>query len=163
MLERRTMKKNSVAKRGDCERAATHHAIHTHGCLLVRKAIRTQFQSVDFFASDVVGKRSDGSHVYIQATAGQSSAVSTRRKKLEKIPWHPSDTVELVQLVQTENPANARLTSWFFRVHSYGLTLQGNRIWHTKETAIPVPKEWFIAYKTEEEKEAARLKKEKKQ
>jgi len=88
-------KLNSKAKRGDCERAACHYIVHSHGCTVFRKAIRTQFQSVDFFASDVVGKKPDGSHVYVQATAGQASAVSARRKKLEKIPWHPSDTIGL--------------------------------------------------------------------
>ena len=161
------MKQNSKAKRGDCERAATHYAVVNHSCVITRRAIRTQFQSVDFFASDVVGKKADGSHVYIQATAGQASSVSTRRKKLEKIPWHPSDIVELVQLVQTENPANARQTLWFFRVHVYqriaGPEMDSTvpypwkeyifltkRQWKTLETAVPVPKEWFKAWKEEE-------------
>jgi len=150
------VKANSKTKRGDCERASEHYAVHNHGCVITRRAIRTQFQSVDFFASDVVGKRADGSHVYIQATAGQASAVSTRRKKLEAIPWHPSDTVELVQLVQTPDPANARRTLYFFRCHVYELankiTLPINtRLWRTLETAVPVPKEWFTKFKTEEE------------
>jgi hypothetical protein len=152
------MKKNSAVKRGDCERAAVHYSVEHHSCTTVRKAIRTQFQSVDFFAADVVGKKDDGSHVYIQATAGQASAVSTRRKKLEKVPWHFSDTVELVQLVQTQNPANARQTLWFFRVHEYRLVSTPTptcedfivtREWRTLPDAIPVPKEWFKAYKEE--------------
>jgi hypothetical protein len=152
------MKKNSVVKRGECERASEWYAREIHNCCLVRRAIRTQFQSVDFFAADVVGKKKDGSHVYIQATAGQASAVSARRKKLEKIPWHFSDTVELAQLVQTQNPANARQTLWFFRVHEYHLISTPTptcedfiitREWRTLPDAIPVPKEWFKAYKEE--------------
>lgn len=152
------MKTNSKAKRGDGERAAEHYAVHIKSCVITRRAIRTQFQSVDFFASDVVGKMADGSHVYIQATAGQAAAVSTRRRKLEAIPWHPSDTVELVQLVQTPDPANARRTLWFFRVHRYYPVFDEKqnryalvRRWETLETAVPVPKEWFKKLKEEKE------------
>jgi hypothetical protein len=155
------MKANSKAKRADCEKAAVHYCRENHKCVYTRRAIRTQFQSVDFFAADVVGKRKDGSHVYVQATAGQASAVSARRKKLEAIPWHYSDTVELVQLVQTENPANARQTLWFFRVHEYSkqeIVIEGKaasfscgRIWKVKEEAVSIPKEWFKAYKEQEE------------
>lgn len=156
------MKQNSKAKRGDCERAAEHYLLQKHGCVITRRAIRTQFQSVDFFASDCVGKKPDGSHVYVQATAGQAAAVSARRRKLENIPWHPSDIVELVQLVQTPNPANARQTLWFFRVHEYRLIstpaakvpskglLENyilSREWRTLPDAIPVPKEWFKSHK----------------
>jgi len=145
-------KLNSKVKRNEAERAAQWYAHIIHRCVISRKAIRTQFQSVDFFASDIVGKKNTGEHVYIQATAGQASAVSTRRKKLEAIPWHPSDTVELVQLVQTPDPANARKTLWFFRVHEYIHGSWEGRQWWTRHNAVPVPAEWFKSFKTGEEK-----------
>lgn len=145
------MKKNGTGKRSDAERACEWYAALNHGCVKTVRAVRSQFQRQDLFASDCLGKRADGSHVYLQVTAGAATAVSTRRRKLEAIPWHPLDTVELLQLVQTPNPANARQTLYFFRVHSYGLTLQGGRAWHTKEAAVPVPKEWFTKFKGEEE------------
>jgi hypothetical protein len=114
------------------------------GCVVTRKAIRTQWQSVDYFCSDVVGKKVDGSHVYIQVTAGQAEAVRQRRRKLEDIPWHNTDTVLLLQLVQTPDPANGKKTLWFFRVHGYKIYLSRvNRVWQTDDQAVPVPKEWF--------------------
>lgn len=135
------MTKNAKAMRSAAERAAVWYAHIVHGCIITRRAVRTQFQSVDMFAADIVGKHQDGSHVYLQVTAGQSSAVTARRRKLEKIPWHESDTVELLQLVQTENPANARRKLWFFRVHVYN-----EAGWSTKEEALAIPKEWFKSY-----------------
>ena len=147
-------KQNAKKKRGDAERAAEWYARAIHKCVITRKAIRTQWQSVDFFASDIIGKKADGSHVYIQATAGQNSAVTARRRKLEKIPWHESDTVELVQLIQTEDPANARRKLWFFRVHYYHKLIEPDPIrrkWKTKDEAVPIPKKWFKKYKEGEE------------
>lgn len=142
-------KLNAKAKRGDAERAAEHYAVHIHNCVVTQRAVRTKWQSVDFFGADVSGKRIDGSHVYIQATAGQYSAVTARRRKLEKIPWHDTDTVELVQLIQTIDPANARRKLWFFRVHYYRSFL-ADREWETMDEAVPIPREWFKAYKEQE-------------
>ena len=145
--------KNAKSRRMDAERAAVHAAYKLFGCVVTRRAVRTQWQKVDFFASDVVGKKEDGSHVYIQATAGQNAAVTARRRKLEKYPWHITDLVLLFQLVQTEDPASARRKLWFFRIHEYVLdyderTLE--RSWETYEKAEPIPKEWFKAYKEED-------------
>ena len=134
--------KNAKSKRGDAERAAVWVAREIFNCVVTRRAVRTQWQSVDFFGADVVGKKDDGSHVYIQVTAGQDSAVTTRRRKLEKYPWHISDDVYLLQLRQTEDPANARRKLWFFRVHYYS-----SGQWYTENEAIPVNKEWFKTYK----------------
>jgi len=145
------LKKNAKTKRSEAEKAGEHYCREKLGCILTRRPVRTQWQSIDFFAADIVGKRNDGSHVYVQVTAGQSSAVSERRKKLERIPWHTTDTVQLVQLVQTPDPANARRTKYYFRVHEYLLGGEskkdsGNgRGWITHEVAIDVPKEWFKA------------------
>lgn len=150
------LKQNAKKKRGEAERAGEHYCLEKKDCIITRRAIRTQFQSVDFFASDIVGKRSDGSHVYVQVTAGQSTAVSARRKKLEQYPWHQTDTVELLQLVQTPDPANARRTKYFFRVHEYrllpgkgsggfGTDNKSARRWTTADIAIDVPDAWFKA------------------
>lgn len=141
------MKKNAKRMRRLAEVATVHYAREIHWCVEIRRAVKTQWQSVDFFGSDVVGKRIDGSHIYIQTTAGQHAAVTVRRRKLEKIPWHPTDTVELLQLVQTIDPANARKKLWFFRVHYYERTSEFHRTWQTRDGAVPVPKEWFKAWK----------------
>ena len=135
---------NAKQKRGDAERAARWYAHIVQKCVLTRKAIRTQWQSQDMFGADIVGKRADGTYFYAQATAGGHSAVTSRRRKLEEVPWHPVDTVELLQLVQTIDPANARKKLWFFRIHQYDTK---NRFWHTKNEAFPIPKEWFRAWK----------------
>lgn len=141
-------KLNAKTKRGDAERAAVHYCHEEMKCVITRRAIRTKFQSVDFFAADVVGKRADGSHVYVQVTAGGASAVTARRRKLEVIPWHATDKVQLLQLIQTEDPANGKRKLWFFRVHIYaGDVLSGVRLrhWTTMVQAVPVPREWFKA------------------
>lgn len=145
-------KKNAKSRRADAERAAENYVHETLNCVVSCRAVRTQWQSQDMFASDVIGKRKDGSCVYIQATAGQYSAVTARRRKLEKIPWMDSDVVQVVQLIQTENPANARKKDWWFRVHIYLLYVGGGheRRWHTLDKAIAVPKEWFKAFKNRE-------------
>jgi hypothetical protein len=145
------MKKNAASKRPEAERAGEHYAREVMGCVLTRRALRTKYAKVDFFASDVVGKRPNGTHVYLQVTAGQDSAVTARRRKLEAIPWHPTDTVQLLQLVQTPDPANGRRTLWFFRVHEYGSKWLKTNIktitWRTYSQAVPVPRVWFKAFK----------------
>lgn len=138
--------KNAKTKRAEAEKAAVWYAREVVGCVLTRRAVRAQFQSVDFFAADIVGKMPDGSHVYIQATAGQRQAVTSRRRKLEAVPWHPTDLVRLVQLVQTEDPANARRKKWFFRVHEYVWNGR-DRTWVTHDEAVSVPRAWFKAWK----------------
>lgn len=138
------LKKNPKNKRREAEVAAEHYCLNHLDCVVVRRAIKTQWQSVDFFAADVVGKKADGSHVYVQVTAGQSGAVMERKKKLEKYPWHQTDTVKLLQLVQTPDPANARRTKYFFRIFAYlPLGESQKRSWVQREIAIDVPREWF--------------------
>ena len=141
------MKSNSKQKRGDAERAARWYAHTVQKCVLTIKAIRSKWQSQDMFGADIVGKRADGTYFYAQVTAGKHQAVTARRRKLEKIPWHKEvDTVELLQLIQTEDPANARRKLWFFRIHWYDTN---DHSWHTKDEAFPIPKEWFKAWKGE--------------
>ena len=137
------MNKNPKTKRADAERAAEWYAHEVMECEITRRACRTKWQSVDMFCADVVGKRSDGSHVYIQATAGQSEAVRTRRRKLENIPWHFTDTVLLLQLVHTIDPGNARRKLWWFRVHRLDTY---NIVWWI-DGYSPVPKTWFKSIK----------------
>ncbi len=138
------MKKNARTMRANAEKAAIWYCHKIHKCVVTRRAVRAQWQAVDMFGADVVGKKKDGSHVYVQATAGQASAVTARRRKLEKIPWHKTDVVELVQLVNTEDPANARRKLYFFRVHVYD-----KKEWSTLDVAVPVPREWFKKYQEE--------------
>lgn len=139
--------KNAKSKRPEAERAAEHYALKVLKCVITRRALRTKFAKVDFFASDIVGKKDNGEHVYIQATAGQDSAVTSRRRKLEVIPWHFTDTVLLVQLIQTIDPANARRKKWFFRVHVFN---QSEKKWSTLDEAVEIPKDWFKAFREEE-------------
>jgi len=134
----------SASRRPQAERAAEWYAVERMGCVVTRRAVRVQYQSVDFFGSDIVGKTRDGAHVYIQVTAGGNSAVSARRRKLEAIPWHTTDRVQLLQLVQTHDPANGRRKLWFFRVHNFALK-RNARVWTTESDAVPVPADWFSA------------------
>ena len=140
---------NPVGKRREAEVASEWYGRETLGCVATRRTVKAKFNKVDFFAADMVGKRKDGSHVYIQVTAGQADKVRIRRRKLEKYPWHKTDTVQIVRLIQTIDPANARRKLWFFRVHAYDL-VNGKRQWSTEEQAVRIPSEWFKAYKEEE-------------
>lgn len=146
------MKKNPIGKRADAERAAEHYCHKVMNCVTTRRAIRTQWQKVDFFSCDCVGKRANGSHVYIQVTAGQTSKVLERKKKLEKEVWHASDTVQILQLVQTDNLGKGSRKLWFFRVHEYFFQYniphnEWNRTWIMLKDAVSVPKEWFKKWK----------------
>ncbi len=147
------MKKNPVGKRADAERASEHYCHEIMDCVATRRSIRTQWQKVDFFSCDIVGKRTNGSHVYIQVTAGQTPKVLERKKKIEKEVWHASDTVQILQLVQTDNPGKGSRKLWFFRVYEYKLIWldsEGNcRRWYTLNTAISIPKEWFKKWRKE--------------
>ena len=142
--------KNAMSKRMDAERAAEHYA-HSLGCVITCRAVRTKYQRQDLFASDVMGKKCDGTMVWIQATAGQASAVTARRRKLEVIPWHYDDLILICRLIQEQDPNNKRKKNWFFRVHRYHPMLSEKNRWSTYETDTPVPREWFRAYKNKED------------
>lgn len=114
-------------------------------CVITRRARRTKFAAVDFFASDVMGKRADGSMVFVQATAGQDSAVTARRRKLEAIPWAPHDRVFVLQLRGSQDPANRRRLVYHFRVMEYTRKQGWIRGWHTWRKAHEVQREWFKA------------------
>ena len=138
--------KVAKSRRPDAERAAEHWLHHVCGCRPehIRRAVRTQFQSVDFFASDVMGKTPEGINHFAQVTAGQNEAVRTRRRKLEKIPWNEHEHVYVLQLVEMPDPARLSRKNFFFRVHRYGHWSEDKgREWAIDYEAHPVPKEWF--------------------
>lgn len=143
------MKKNPIGKRSDAERATEHYAHEIMDCIRTVRSVRTQWQRQDMFSCDVLGKRADGSLVALQVTAGQSQAVSERRKKLGREIWHISDTVQLLQLVSTDNPGKGARKLWFFRIHIYSI-LGNKRCWITDPDAVPVPREWFKKWKDKE-------------
>ncbi len=100
------------------------------------------------FSCDVLGKRKDGSLVALQVTAGQAPKVLERKKKLEKETWHTSDTVQILQLVQTDNPGGKGSRKlWFFRVFEYCYRESGHPDWFPYREAVPIPKEWFKKWK----------------
>lgn len=136
-------KKQPKSKRPEAERASEWYLNLVEKCVVTVRAVRTQWQRQDLFASDIVGKTKTGCHVYAQVTAGQEEAVRQRRRKLEVIPWHPTDKVLLLQLVHTPNPKNARSKLWFFRVHEMNTQTAE---W-TVVCAHKIPKGWFKAWK----------------
>ncbi len=151
------MKKNAVAKRADAERACEWYAHEIMDCVRTVRAVRTQWQRQDMFACDVLGKRDDGSLVGIQVTAGQNTAVTARKRKLEAEIWHEDDIVQLLQLVSTDNPGKGARRLWFFRVYEYNYTpvqtgnglVKMGRVWEIRPDAVPVPREWFKKWKGE--------------
>ncbi len=144
MKEKRLVPK---AYRRLAEVAAEHYAYTVMDCLKCVRAVKSQYQTVDFWASDIVGKRRDGTHVYIQVTSGQASAVSTRKAKLEDVKyWHHSDTVLLLQLYWEPNPQCKRGKLWYFKVWEYVVPNKYvYRTWvHMVDHAVPVS--WFKCY-----------------
>ena len=136
--------KVAKSKRPEAERASEHYLYHVCGCdpAQIRRAIRTKWQSVDFWACDVMGRTLKGMCYFAQVTAGQDEAVRVRRRKLEKISWNMYDNVMLLQLVEQQDPANNRRKLFFFRVHHLDW-LKPESLWTVDEVAFPVPKEWF--------------------
>ncbi len=142
------MNKNPKAKYKEAEVAAEWYAYEVLGCIRTVRAVRTKYQRQDMFASDVLGRKPDGTLVAIQVTAGQSQAVTARKRKLEKEIWHKTDTVLLLQLYWEQNPKNKRGKLWYFKVWEYVYghpNLTPDRHWfHTSDHAVP--KEWFNLY-----------------
>ncbi len=130
------MKKNPKSKRREAEVAAVHYCHEVLDCVKTVKAVKTQWQRQDMFACDVLGKRADGSLCAIQVTAGQDQAVTARKRKIEKIPWHKNDTVELLQL---RYEMKGRTKAWYFKVWSYDGILD---LWCLYDN-VEIWKEWF--------------------
>jgi hypothetical protein len=129
------------------EVAAEHYCYEVLGCVRTVRAVANRFQRQDLFASDVLGRKPDGTLCAIQVTSGQSSAVSTRKRKLEKEIWHSSDTVLLLQLYWDQSPKNKRSKLWYFKVWRYMHDL-GKKEWK-QFPSESVPQEWFKLYKKE--------------
>jgi len=133
-------KKNAKSKRADAERAAEWYAHEIEGCVHTIRAVRTKWQYQDLFGCDVLGKKPDGTYLWIQVTAGGAEAVRRRKRKLEGYPWCGADTILLLQLVQTDDPSDSRKKLWWFRVYDYTSSQ-----WVMRD-AVQVPKSWFRAY-----------------
>lgn len=131
--------------RRKAEVAAEHFLRLNLKCVVTRRAVRTQWQKVDFFGSDVVGKLPSGAHVYAQVTTGGRGCVSVRRSELEMYPWHSSDIVLLLHLVTNQSPDKGRLTQYWFRVEEFGAeTYGGDREWRSWDESVRVETQWFV-------------------
>lgn len=137
------------SKRPQAERAAEWAMRMNFDCQHTRRAVKTQWQKQDFFAADVIGLWANGEKLWVQVTAGQTAAVLTRRRKLERYPWHKSDCVVVWQLVERQDVANPRRKAWMFRVWEYELQSDGSRKWTDQRAPITVPHNWFKAYKND--------------
>jgi len=57
----------------------------------------------------------------------------------------------VLQMVARANPANARRTDYFFRVHVYAHRDPKQPTWLVLDEAVPVPRAWFRARKKGED------------
>ena len=137
---------NAKSKRKDAERAAVWMAYEMFNAVRHAKSIQTKWQRVDIFGADVASKDKDGRITYIQVTAGQDSAIRARKKKLEKIPWHFSERVILIQLKQRQEVVNARRKEWFFKVWEFICRSDGHRKWEFWPKPVSIPSKWFKSY-----------------
>ena len=137
---------NAKNKRKDAEKAVVWMAYEMFNAIEYVKSIQTKWQRVDIFSADVASKDKDGKVTYIQVTAGQDSAISVRKKKLEKIPWHYSERVLLVQLKQRQEVINARRKEWFFKVWEFMPDVGGHRNWELWTDPVNIPRKWFKSY-----------------
>jgi hypothetical protein len=142
--------KVAKSKRPQAERAAEWALRASFGCVATRRALRTKFAKVDFFACDVIGLCSNGVKWWVQVTAGQTAAVLVRRKKIEEYAWHELDCIAVWQLVERADVANPRRKAWFFRVWRYYPHLAS---W-CEDSPIPVLSSWFKAYREDSEAKA---------
>lgn len=135
-------RKVSKTNRRKAEVASEHYLYHICKCdpHQIRRAVHTQWQKIDFWFSDVMGRTPKGRCFYAQVTAGQAEAVRQRRRKLEKISWNAFDNVMVLQMVEQPNPANHRKKDFYFRIHRLDHI---NLVWSVDEIAFPIPREWF--------------------
>ena len=136
------------SKRAPAERAAEWVLRKVYGCVATRRALRTHYAKVDMFGCDVVGVDEDGWRTWVQVTAGQTSAVTARRRKLEAYPWHVTDGVYVWQL---QSRQSGRKKEWYFNVWEYEwcsyLGPKGQRHWIRHGLVTRIKPEWFKAYK----------------
>lgn len=140
------MKREPLPKayRAKAETAAVHYAKKVEHCYVTRKASRARFNEVDFFASDVMGKRENGSTVYIQVTCGNSQKVKERMLKLEKHAWNVHEDVLMLQLNRKKEE---RSFKYYFSIWRYVPEYSENypplRKWTKFYEGYDVPQAWF--------------------
>lgn len=126
----------------EAEVAAENYWID-QGCR-TRRALRTKWARVDFFGADVIGKDASTT-VWCQVTTAQrTESVRRRRRRLEEIPWLPSDRVFLFELEMRPNPVRRSRIDYFFRVHQYayrGREPVGPRSWVVLDEPISVTRD----------------------
>jgi len=130
------MTKNPKNMRRLSEVAAQHYCHEILGCIKTVRAVKTQWQRQDMFSCDILGKRANGSWCCVQVTAGQSQAVTARKRKLEAEIWHDDDTVQLLRLVREGK-------KWYFRVYEYYKNPSGSYIWLPLDPLVDIPEHWF--------------------
>jgi hypothetical protein len=131
--------KTSRNRQRQVECAAEHFLRVNLGCVNTVRAMKTRFVRQDLFACDVLGKGNDGSLVGMQVTCGDHTAVRARRRKIEAVAWSRHDSVLLGEF-RSERVGRSR-ENWF-RMHQFE-----NGEWTVWPDAVPVPKEWFKAWK----------------
>lgn len=84
-----------------------------------RRTVRTQWQKIDFFGADVIGKGKEDT-VYIQVTtAKHSKEILLRKRKMGDVPWLETDRVYVFQCVERKSVSNPRKKELFFRTYIY--------------------------------------------
>jgi len=133
--------KVAKSRRSDTERAAEHYLYHEYKCLphTIRRAVRTKYQSVDFWGCDVMAKDEWGHSYFAQVTTGGVEAVRQRRRKLEKIPWNDLEHIMVLQMIETPDPLDNRKKKFYFRVHEMDKTRELEWIVGLEE----IPRDWF--------------------
>ena len=101
-------------------------------CVATRRAVRTRFQSVDFFGCDCMGRDVEGRTWWIQATAGKSANVAHRRRKIEEHQWR-----EGVMLIEVRLEKEGRRKVGMYRLHWWD-----NATWEIVDVG-EVPRHWM--------------------
>lgn len=136
---------------------ACENYLKSLGCR-TRRSVKSKWHKIDFFACDVMGVRRvhDTQHIpenyieryWIQVTTGEWSAVTQRRRKLEKEIWSDRgyDNIYIFQFRETPNPANRKKKLYHFKVSEYEPNpFDGEWGWSNWDNAIEIPQEWFKA------------------
>ena len=127
---------------------AGEHLLRAHfACVLTRRAIRTKFAAIDFFACDVMGRRADGSMIWLQVTTAKGTGtVAVKRRKLEAIPWNAFERV-LLGVFHTDRTTRPHLLT--VRVHELRHQ-EPERDWSILLEDQPFPRAWLKTVAKEE-------------
>jgi hypothetical protein len=127
------------SKRSPAERAAEWVLAEMYGCRYLRRAIRSQYQKVDFWGSDVMGRTESGMVFYAQVTTGGPEAVRQRRRKLEQIPWNEHERPMLFVLHAAKD---GRQVNYYFEIQHL---VSPDMAWIT-ESPVDIKDEWWSKY-----------------